>query len=328
MTPGEALSRVGGATSALDPAGPAAARIAGLGWVLIGLGGAIYLVVMALLVAALLRARRRGAPTEAVFVEEPTRGANALVAVGGAAVPAVVMVGLMALLLNALSAFAQPAVEPLEVEITGHQWWWEVRYPGADATTANELHLPVGRPVRLRLASADVIHSLWVPRLHGKMDLVPGRATTLTIQADRPGVYRGPCAEFCGKQHALMTLTAVAHEPAGFDAWLTGQAAPARRPSNPASQRGLGLFVSSGCVACHRIAFGESGDAPPATAGPDLTHVGSRRTIAAGALESSRANLARWILDPQGVKHGSKMPAVGLGEEEAEAIAAYLAELE
>ena len=214
--------------------------------------------------------------------------------------------------------------EPLAIEITGHQWWWEVRYlsdqPQLMATTANELHIPVGRPVALTLKSADVIHSFWVPSLHGKMDLVPGRVNTLWIQAERPGIYRGQCAEYCGMQHAHMGLVTVAESPDGFVRWLTAQRATAAPPSTPEQSRGRDVFERGPCAMCHTI----RGTSAAAVLGPDLTHVASRGTIAAGRAPNTRGYLAGWLADPQQLKPGNRMPATGLSPEDLQALVAYL----
>jgi cytochrome c oxidase subunit II len=222
-------------------------------------------------------------------------------------------------------ALAQlPGQDALHVQVTGHQWWWAVHYddprPDRAFDTANEIHIPVGRTVVVSLESADVIHSFWVPNLHGKKDLIPGYTTTLTLRADKAGVYRGPCAEFCGLQHALMALEVVASPPAEYEAWAELQRRPAAEPSDPGAARGKRIFLSGSCMLCHAI------DGTPAGArtAPNLTHVASRRTLAAGTLENTPQNLAAWILDPQKVKPGAQMPAHPLEGEDLGALVAYL----
>jgi cytochrome c oxidase subunit 2 len=216
----------------------------------------------------------------------------------------------------------------LHVEVTAHQWWWELRYeddpPGALFSTANELHVPVGRPVLLRLRSDDVIHSLWVPSLGGKRDLVPGHEVTFTFRADRPGVYLGRCAEFCGLQHAAMSLQVVAHAPAEFDAWIARQREPARAPTTAQRERGRTVFSGASCAMCHSITGTDAGG----RRAPDLTHVASRRTIAAGALPMGEESLAHWITDPQSVKPGTNMPPTVLTAEDLQALVAYLGSLQ
>lgn len=230
-----------------------------------------------------------------------------------------------------------PSADALLVGVTGHQWWWELRYTdpatGAEVVTANELRLPVGRPVRLALASADVIHSFWVPPLGGKMDLVPGRINHLTITAQRPGLYRGQCAEFCGGPHARMALHVVALAPQAFDRWLAHEARPAG-PGAPADAvaseveqlaRGRSAFVEHGCAGCHRVrGVAETGDG-----GPDLTHVGRRLYIGAGLLPNGPEAMARWIADVQALKPGAQMPAFDrLPPATLQALSAYLVQLQ
>jgi cytochrome c oxidase subunit 2 len=222
---------------------------------------------------------------------------------------------------------ALPDEDALQIEVTAHQWWWEFRYADPDPSrrfvTANELHVPVGRPVTLTLEASDVIHSFWVPRLAGKRDLIPGHTTTLRFQADRPGVYRGQCAEFCGHQHAHMALLVVAEPPARYAAWAERQRQPAPPAANPTVQRGREIFEQRTCAMCHAI----SGTPAAATRGPDLTHVGGRRTLAAATIPNTRENLVRWIADPHHDKPGVNMPPHAYRRDELEALAAYLGSL-
>ncbi|HYD82403.1 MAG TPA: c-type cytochrome, partial [Opitutus sp.] len=190
--------------------------------------------------------------------------------------------------------------------------------------TANEIHVPVGRPVHLQLRSADVIHSFWVPRLHGKRDLIPGRDTSLWIRADREGEYRGVCAEFCGHQHAHMQFVVVAQPAEEFEAWLAQQRTAAREPTTERQKRGREVFFSATCVMCHTVRGTPAGS----RVGPDLTHFGSRRTLAAAALPNERAELAKWVLDPQSVKPGVRMPPHAFETEDLEALLDYLESLE
>jgi cytochrome c oxidase subunit 2 len=219
------------------------------------------------------------------------------------------------------------AGEPITIEVTGTQWWWKVRYIDSVAsrilTTANEIHIPVGTPVKLELLSNDVIHSFWVPRLGGKKDLIPGRRSVMWLRADSIGVYRGQCAEFCGHQHALMGLTVIAESRGDFDAWLAHQLEPAPEPSTPDQRRGLEVFTSSTCAMCHTI----RGTNAAASTGPDLTHLASRGTIAAATLPNTRGHLGGWISDPQSIKPGAKMPANSLQPADLQALLAYLESL-
>ena len=207
----------------------------------------------------------------------------------------------------------------MRVEVVGHQWWWEVRYPELDVVTANEVHIPTGEQVVFELTSDDVIHSFAVPRLAGKQDLVPGRTNTLNLAADVPGVYRGQCMEFCGLSHANMKFRVIAHEPADFEAWVQQQRADAAPPSEELEQ------VLPTCFACHAIGGVGGPEAPTA---PDLTHFGSRQTIAAGMLPNTDEDLAQWLRDPPAVKAGSKMPDYNLTEDQIEALVEYLRSLE
>jgi cytochrome c oxidase subunit 2 len=303
--------------SVLSPAGPAAAWIAQAGWLLFGGAALIFGGVVVLMLLAL------GAPRRV--------HARRWVLGGGIVFPVVV---LSALLVYGFAGSAQIGARPppgaLLVSVTGHMWWWELRYArdGADAViTANELRLPVGRPVTLGLTSADVIHSVWIPALAGKVDTVPGRVNRLVVTAERAGTWRGPCAEFCGEQHARMALQVVALPPADFDAWLQRQAQPARAPVDALQVQGRDAFVARRCAACHAVrGVSEAGSNDR---GPDLTHVGSRLQLGAGTLANDRAALRAWIADVQRLKRGARMPSFGhLDAAELDALAAYLAHLQ
>jgi cytochrome c oxidase subunit 2 len=221
-----------------------------------------------------------------------------------------------------------PPADALIVGVTGHMWWWEVRYrdpaSGAEVVTANEIRIPVGRPVYFGLGSADVIHSFWVPSLGGKMDMLPGRIQHLLLQADRPGIWRGQCAEYCGEQHARMALHVVAEAPEAFDAWLAAQA----RPAAPSAQvaRGREAFLAHRCNACHTV----RGVSEERGLGPDLTHVGSRLHLGAGTVANTPGELARWVAHTQQLKPGAQMPSSGerIGDADLHAIAAWLAQLQ
>ncbi|MBI2205768.1 MAG: cytochrome c oxidase subunit II [Candidatus Rokubacteria bacterium] len=209
----------------------------------------------------------------------------------------------------------------LEVTVRGWQWWWEFRYPSLGVVTANELYLPVGQPVVLRLEGPDVIHSFWIPRLGGKRDVVPGRINQLTFTIDQAGEYWGQCAEFCGTSHANMRMQVIAVPRQEFDRWAARQKAPAPEPAEAAAD-GKAIYARSACVGCHTIRGVSAG-----AIAPDLTHFGSRKTLAAGLLPNDLENLTTWIVDPPRVKPGAKMPAVGLNAAEARAVATYLLSL-
>jgi cytochrome c oxidase subunit 2 len=209
----------------------------------------------------------------------------------------------------------------LEVVVRGYQWWWEFRYPSLDVVTANELRLPVGRPVVLRLEGPDVIHSFWVPRLGGKRDVVPGRLNRITLTPEVAGEYLGQCAEFCGASHAYMGLRVFVDEPAAFERWVAAQTAPAPEPPEAAVE-GRDIYLRSACVGCHAIRGVSAG-----VLGPDLTRFGSRTTLAAGMFPNTAENLTAWLRDPPAVKPGVKMPNLGLTEAQARAVATYLLSL-
>ncbi len=217
--------------------------------------------------------------------------------------------------------------------MTGHQWWWEIQYPadsgGPGFAVANELHIPVGRPVVVALKAADVIHTFWVPSLHGKKDMIPGRDASIEFRADRAGTFRGQCAEFCGAEHALMAFNVVADPPARYEAWVVSQRAPAVTASGTSSasadalQRGRQIFIDGNCASCHTV----RGTPGAGLIGPDLTHLMSRQTIAAGTLANNRHNLANWIANPGGVKPGTTMPASQLAPDDLRALVAWLGTL-
>jgi cytochrome c oxidase subunit 2 len=311
-----ALSACGVEAPALSPRGPAAARIAELWWILFWLGSAVFVGVIGLLLLALFR--RRGAAGE----ERPADVRRFIVG-GGIALPLVVVTVLFSLTVWTMSALAERSTA-LTVRVTGWQWWWEVYYPDGQFYTANEIHIPVGQPVRFELSSGDVVHNFWVPELHGKFDLIPGTTNSFWLQADEPGTYRGLCAEYCGTQHAHMRLVVVAEPPDVFTEWAARQRQPAPQPSDPLLLRGQQVFLGAACVYCHAI----GGTNANSRFGPDLTHLASRRTLAAGVLENNRGNLAGWIANPQTIKPGNKMPPVVLKSEELQALLAYLGSLE
>jgi cytochrome c oxidase subunit 2 len=307
--------------SAIHPQGPAAEQIAQLWWVLLAAGGAIFVLVMVLLVVALLR-RPRGADLPAALAQP---GGGRMIVLGGVVMPVLVLTAVLALTVNTLLALAAPAAgDETVVEVIGHQFWWEVRYPDQGVITANELHIPAGAPVRLRLAASDVIHSFWVPELHGKLDMIPNQTNTLRLQADQPGIFKGLCAEFCGVQHAKMTFLVVAQPEAEFRAWLAAQRESAALPGEPLAQRGLQVFLGAGCTHCHAV----RGTDATGNLGPDLTHLAARRTLAAGILPNEQTNLANWITNPQHSKPGNLMPPTPLADADLQALLAYLATLQ
>jgi cytochrome c oxidase subunit 2 len=214
---------------------------------------------------------------------------------------------------------AAPPRDALAVTVRGHQWWWEFQYPTLQVVTANELHVPVGRPVALTLEGPDVIHSFWVPQLGGKRDVVPGRLNRLTFTAERPGEYRGQCAEFCGTSHANMGLRVIVDAPEVFTRWVAAQKVQSPEPSAGPAADGKAIFARSACVGCHTIRGVSSG-----AIGPDLSTFGSRHTMGAGILPTTIDNVTAWIKNPSAIKPDAKMPALGLTDEQARAVATYL----
>jgi cytochrome c oxidase subunit 2 len=306
----------------LHTAGPGAARVEHFWWLLFGISAAVFFFVTAMLALAVVRRRRpsKGDPGQEA---EPQWG-HRFILLSGVVVPAVILSATFVVTLREMSALAKPLDSTrLTVGVIGHLWWWEARYPNG-AVTANELHIPVGEPVRLELTTADVIHSFWVPQLQTKMDQIPGRTNEMWLQADAPGRYRGQCSQFCGLQHAQMVFYVVAEPPGDFQAWEARQAAPAAAPISPAAARGLGLFTSNTCAGCHAI----RGTSAVATVGPNLTHLAGRATLAAGTLDNTPAELARWITDPQGVKPGAIMPPTQLSPSDLADLVVYLQSLD
>ena len=306
--------------STLDPAGPASSKIATLWWVMFA-GGVVVTAVILLLVFVAVLGRR----DEVTGTFAP---GTRFVAIAGVGIPLVVLVALFALTLSTITDTApasssESRAPGLTIDVTGRQWFWDVEYRDRGVRTANEIHIPVGQTVELRVHTDDVIHSLWVPRLNRKIDMIPGRTNALDLHADEPGTFRGQCAEFCGIQHAHMAFWVVAESPAAFRSWLRTQAAPAREPQTSSQIEGQQVLLGSACVYCHRIA----GTNASGEVGPDLTHLASRRALAAATIPNTRGYLAGWILDPQHVKAGNKMPATDLDGPQLQALLDYLESL-
>jgi cytochrome c oxidase subunit 2 len=319
-----ALGACSGVQTMLDPAGQQARDIDLIWRLMLLVCGIMYLLVLGFLAWALWRARRR-LPDEGVppkhtpadaKLERGLTGWTGLIAAG------LVLLTTVSFLVDRSLAEAGP--DPLHIRVTANQWWWNVEYqgdtPSADFTTANELHLPLGRPAVVELRANDVIHSFWVPNLSGKTDLIPGRVNHMAIKPLRLGAFRGQCAEFCGLQHAKMAFDVVVETPAQFDAWRRRQIAGAAPPASLDAVAGRQVFERKACVMCHRI----QGTGAGGTTGPDLTHLKSRAHIAAGTLPNTRGDLQAWIADPQGVKPGATMPRVPLSATELQQVVAYL----
>jgi cytochrome c oxidase subunit 2 len=312
------LSALAAVQTPLAPAADQAARLAGLWDLMLWMCGGAYLRVLLFLAWALWRNRN--------LIHPPADHEGGL-RLGFAAWAGLVTVGLSVLAGASFlvdRSLAANAERPLEVRVTGQQWWWRVQYrdpvAGTWVETANEVHLPLGRPARVTVASTDVIHSFWIPNLTGKIDMVPGRLNAITVTPRRTGWFRGQCAEFCGLQHAQMALDVKVDAPDAFAAWLAGQAAAAPAPSNPAAARGLAIVSTGTCGQCHSI----RGTAAAGRNGPDLTHVAARKSLAAGTLPFTRGALMGWIAQPQALKPGAEMPASNLSPSDTLAVVAYL----
>jgi cytochrome c oxidase subunit 2 len=316
------LGGCSGWQSALDPKGPQAKHLADLIWSFTGVCTAVWILTMIALLIALLR--RRGERPDPLAINDRSERRILGVIGGLAAATAATVIALTVLSYVSQRKLYAQASSPLTLQVTGYQWWWNIRYeearPDHRFTTANEIHIPAGQPVRLKLAASDVIHSFWVPSLMGKMDLIPGQENELNFVATRPGIYRGQCAEFCGLQHAKMGIIVVVEAHEDFDAWRDRQIKPADRPNDSERQKGEQVFLSRPCVMCHTVRGTDAGS----RVGPDLTHLASRKYIGAAAIPMSRGNLAAWVVDPHGIKPGVNMPLIKLAPDELEALVGYL----
>lgn len=313
LVPILSVSACGGA---VEPTGQAARRINELSWVMFWLGLIPMLIVVGIIVAILWwRRRHESRVTDRHFVMY-----------GGVLLPILLLIPVIVLTGVTQLNLGVDGDDRLEVELTGHQFWWDIQYVTDDrrVRSANELHIPTDTPIDLRLTSVDVIHSVWLPEIHGKMDLIPGRVNTLEISVDKPGVYGGQCAEFCGLGHALMRLVIVAHPPAEFEVWLEEEAAAAEVEVDTETMQ---TFANS-CAPCHTVRGLFDDPIYEGDFGPDLTHLASRRQLGANILPNTREALARWIIDPEGVKPGNPMPDVGLDAAELNEILDLLSQLD
>jgi cytochrome c oxidase subunit II len=310
----------------LESFGSPGREILGLTWGLLIQSIVVVLVVAALVVAGFFIKARRG--VDMSRDQHSVKGPNDHKALPwiytGLGLTTLSLVDFTVWTIATLAEIRQPAAEPaVTIEVTAHQWWWEVRYASEDPSqvfeTANEIHVPVGEPVRFRLTSEDVIHSFWVPALGGKTDLIPGQTNATWLEADTPGVYRGQCAEYCGLQHAHMALRVFAEPPGEFEAWRQEQLEPADAPAAPKAEAGQTAFVRH-CAACHTV----RGTIAGGETGPDLTHLMDRTTIASAMLPNTVGHLSGWIANPQELKPGTTMPNPGLSGPELEAIRSYL----
>jgi cytochrome c oxidase subunit 2 len=303
----------------LEPKGPGAARVEALWWPMLWIATGVFVVVCAMLVMAALRARK----SDDELDRNEVKWGERFIIIAGVAIPALILTGVFLFTLKEMRnlARADDGAE-LEIEVIGRDWWWEVRYPNG-AVTANEIHIPVGEPVRLKLTSADVIHSFWVPELQVKTDMIPGTTTESWLQADEPGRYRGQCAEFCGLQHTKMAFYVVAEESSDFEAWVEHEAEDLRFTTLPPDGDGEAIFMESSCVGCHTI----RGTEATATDGPDLTHL-MTRDIIGGFFPNTRENLEQFVRDPHALKRGVFMPPADLTDGEFEDLIEYLVTLD
>jgi cytochrome c oxidase subunit II len=323
--------------SPLDTQGQQGDIIRDLWWLFLVVLSVIFIIVMIILGRSLWKAERsdpdrtvfpRPVP-ETVEAEETEEEAKAKRNVAiGMALTAIIIIGLTITSYSSeRDLHSHSTKNALVIEVRGHQWWWDIHYVDTVASmrakTANEIHIPVGRPILIHGTSSDVIHSFWIPNLHGKKDFIPGQTTDMILSADRPGKYRGQCAEFCGHQHAHMAFWIVAEPQDQFDAWIRNEVQPAVRPEDTLQKRGYEVFMAAQCIMCHSIGGTPAGS----NAGPDLTHFASRSTIGAGTIPNTDANLAAWITDPQRSKPGSKMPPNILTSADIKALITYLRSL-
>ena len=312
--------------SALNPAGPQAGHIAALWWFMLWVSVAVLTLVTVALLIALFRSATRNSESAVITTPEPPpdRSTGIIVGICVAATGIILIVFLTASVVTGHRIAQLASDQGLTIKLTGYRWWWKVEYPNPEAaktlTTANELHIPVGRPVLINTYSQDVIHSFWIPALHGKRDLIPGNPSAIWLQADQPGVFEGQCAEFCGFQHAHMRLVLVAEPEEKFQQWLEAQRQPSRAPENSMAQRGQEIFVSGPCALCHSI----RGTDANGQVAPDLTHLAGRLKIAAATLPNTPGHLAGWIVDSQHIKPGNAMPPTSLSADDLQALLAYL----
>ena len=305
----------------VGPAGQAATALGwGLGWISIG----VMVVIAVLLLAAIFRRRNRPASEHALTVQRDEGGMGWIYI--GSGVTAAILLGCTVWTMFAIAAGTMPERTAFTVRINASQWWWGVRYLSNDPSqvieTANEIHIPVGQPVRFELTSSDVIHSFWIPKLGGKMDVIPGQTNAMWLQADEPGRYRGQCSEYCGAQHAHMAMQVVAEAPEAYRQWRANQLRGALVPDGSV-RAGLSTFLDR-CAVCHAVRGTRAGG----MVGPDLSHLMSRATLAAGLIPNTSGNLAAWIADPQAIKPGSRMPNLGLSGAELHSVLTFLQTLD
>lgn len=303
--------------SMLDPKGDEADKIARAWWIMFGLAIGVYVLVATFIIIAVLRGRRTESGRPSRLTD------SSFVWFGGIVMPVVVLLVIAVLTVTTTAALRKPSRSALHVQIVGHDWWWDVRYPGTSIRVANEFHLPVGTPIDIRLTSADVIHSFWVPQIGGKVDLIPGQPNEFRFTITKPGLYRGQCAEYCGLQHANMALYVHADPPGLYERWVAAHRDPPSEPASELAARGAVAFQAQACAGCHTV----RGTQAVGTKGPNLTDFGSRRSIGAGTIANTPNRLARWMVDAQQFKPGARMPPIALSAGDVDAIVAYLESL-
>jgi cytochrome c oxidase subunit II len=309
----------GNPPSALDPKGSGAERIADLTYLLLVISAVVFVIVSIGLAVSVLRGRRKSDDID----KREVRWGGPFILVSGGVIPALVLAGVFAVSVRDQALLSKAAEDSvMTIDVVGHLWWWEARYPNG-AVTANEIHIPVGETVRLRLTTDDVIHSFWVPQLQAKTDMINGHVNYMWLDANEPGRYRGQCAEFCGLEHAKMLFYVVAEPRPAFDRWLANEALDVAAPFSATAETGERIFLEGTCAGCHAIRGTDAGE----TLGPDLTHLATRETLASGIIPNTRANLEELILHPQSVKPGITMPPTSLSEDELSALVEYLQQL-
>jgi cytochrome c oxidase subunit 2 len=307
--------------SVFNPRGEGAEQIADLWLLMLVIGTLVFVQVVVLLLFALFRNRTSKELTQLADTSPPSRSQQSFIIANGIAIPVVILTIVFGLNLATLAALSPPNTNPdLLIEVIGHRWWWEVRYPDHNVVTANEIYIPTGKRVELRLTSEDVIHSLWIPALNGKIDLIPGQSNQMHLLTHEAGEYTGMCAELCGIQHAKMRLPVIAQPQDDFDQWIAIHQQAAPEPEDAVARRGQQIFLGAACVYCHTI----RGTSASGVIGPDLTHLASRSTLGAGAAPNTPGHLAGWIIDSQAIKPGNLMPPVYLEGDDLQALLTYL----
>ncbi len=309
-----------GPQDALAPVGPVGVMESNLYNLIFWIAVVVFVIVEGLLLFTVIRYRRR--PNDGIPAQ--VHG-NTTLEITWTIIPVLILIAIAVPTLTTIAAAAgtTPSQDSLNVKVVGHQWWWEFDYPDLGVVTADELHIPVGTKVNLTIETADVIHSFWVPKLGGKIQAIPRRSNTMWFQADQPGEYYGQCYQLCGTSHANMRFRVLADSRADFDKWVANQKAVPTAPTDPQVQKGAEVFANGPCVGCHTIA----GTKAQAKIGPDLTHFGSRRTLAGAMLENTPENVAKWLKDPPAIKPGSLMPNYHLSDDQVSSLVAYLESL-